>query len=66
MGSTGGAYYSFLLRLWQVPAEGAQIWRVQIENILTGEKRGFTGIEELLSFINQVVSQENKISGEGS
>ena len=39
-------YYSFLLRLWQVKEDGGQEWRASLENVESGEKRGFTSVEE--------------------
>lgn len=60
------SYYSFLLRMWQVPMNDERIWRIQLENVQTGEKRGFNSLEELLSYLNQVTTQENDSAGEGS
>ncbi|OGO62572.1 MAG: hypothetical protein A2030_11285 [Chloroflexi bacterium RBG_19FT_COMBO_50_10] len=59
-------YISFLLRLWQVPTNGEHAWRVLLENVQTGEKRGFAGLEELLAYLCQVTADTNETSGEGS
>lgn len=65
MGGSGAVYYSFLLRMWQVPMNGNPTWRIQIENILTREKHGFTSLEDFLSYLDQVLSQHNQATGEG-
>ena len=61
-----GAYFSYLLRIWQIPVNGEEARRILLENIQTGEKRGFSSLEELTVYLNQVSSQENQTSGEGS
>jgi hypothetical protein len=65
-GVDGSIYYSYLLRIWQVPSNGGHTWRIQLENVQTGEKCGFTNLEELLAYLSQVTLQENSTSGEGS
>jgi hypothetical protein len=64
--SEAGAYFSYLLRIWQIPVNGEKARRILLENIQTGEKRGFSSLEELTVYLNQVSSQENQTSGEGS
>jgi hypothetical protein len=59
-------YHSFLLRLWQVPTNDEYAWRIQLENIQTGEKRGFTSLEELLAYLSQLTAETDETSGEGS
>jgi hypothetical protein len=61
-----GDYYSFLLRLWLVKDNGGQNWRASLENVESGEKRGFACLEELLAYLSQMTMQANEISGEGS
>jgi len=57
-------YYSYLLRMWQVPDDGHLAWRVLLENIQTGEKHGFSCLEELMAFLGQDISSENNLVGE--
>ena len=59
-------YFSFLLRLWQVPTDRENALRILLENVLTGEKRGFTSLEELLAYLNQVTAETHETSAEGS
>jgi hypothetical protein len=41
-------YYSFLLRLWLVP-DGEQVkWRASLEDVQSGEIKGFSDVEDLL------------------
>jgi hypothetical protein len=49
-----------------VPTDDEQGWRILLENILTGEKCGFTCLEDLLAFLHQVTMQTNEIFDEGS
>ncbi len=44
-------YRSILLRLWQVDTEGKRAWRFSLENSVTGERRGFANLGELLVFL---------------
>ena len=48
-GSMG--YLSFMLRLWRVDTEGKRAWRFSLENSVTGERRGFANLGELLVFL---------------
>ncbi len=59
-------HFSFLLRLWQVPTDQENALRILLENVLTGEKRGFTSLEELLDYLNQVTAETHETSAEGS
>ncbi len=64
--SEGGGYFSYLLRMWQVPSNKVHTWRILLENIQTGEKHGFTSLEELLSYLSQVTSMLSGKSDEGN
>jgi len=58
-------YRSFLLRLWQIMEKGEQEWRASLENVETGEKHGFTNLEELWAYLLQVTANDDQISGDG-
>ena len=66
MGVVGSIYYSFLLRMWQVPSNEDCTWRIQLENVQTGQKCGFTSLAELLAYLRQVTAQKGNPAGEGS
>jgi hypothetical protein len=51
--------------MWQVPINNEHTWRIQLENVQTGEKRGFTRLEDLLSYLNLVTTQDDDSPGEG-
>jgi hypothetical protein len=59
-GGDGCIHYSFLLRLWQVPARGENIVRFLLENIQTGERCGFASLEELSEYLSSVISQDEE------
>ena len=42
-------YHALLLRIWRVESEGA--WRASIEDAHSGERRGFSDLTALLSFL---------------
>jgi len=44
-------YLAYLLRLWQVREMGQIGWRASLENAHTGELRGFAGLAELFTFL---------------
>ena len=64
--SEAAIYYSYLLRLWPVPTDGERAWRIQLENVQTGEKHGFASLKELLAYLSQVTAEGNVTLGEGS
>ncbi len=46
-------YQAFLLRLWRVKEDGQLAWRVSLEQVDSGEKHGFSSLEELFAFIER-------------
>jgi hypothetical protein len=44
-------YRSYLLRLWRRGAGQATAWSVAIEDVRTGERRGFASLEEALRYL---------------
>jgi hypothetical protein len=47
----GTLYRSYLIRLWRRGAERAPAWTVALEDVRTGERRGFASLEEALRFL---------------
>ena len=45
-------YLSYLLRLWREGEPGCN-WRSSLENVATGERRGFAGLDDLTRFLHQ-------------
>jgi hypothetical protein len=50
-------YRSFLLRLWQAQVGGELVWRASLENSHTRQRRGFTSLADLFTFL------ENEVGG---
>ncbi len=44
-------YHSYLLRLWLVQEETGVSWRATLEDVKTGEQRGFASLEELIVYL---------------
>ena len=59
-------YLSFLLRIWRVEEDGGQEWRASLENVGSGEMRGFTSLEELTSYITQLTTRWDENLSEGT
>ncbi len=49
---------AFLIRLWQVRAEGRMVWRGSLEDAHTGEKRGFGDPAGLFAFLRDKLNCE--------
>ena len=65
-GVDGATYYSYLLRMWQVPTNGdAFLAHSAGECTDTVRKRGFGSLDELLAYLRQLTSQKDYSSGEG-
>lgn len=44
-------YQSFLLRLWPDEDQGRVTWRMSIQSIPDGERKGFTDLIDLLTYL---------------
>ena len=44
-------YHSYLLRLWQVQGESGVDWRASLQDVETGELRGFPGLAALIDYL---------------
>ena len=55
MSDTGEPYLSYLLRLWVVKNQEGSVWRCSVENVYTGERQGFAGLESLCEFLRREV-----------
>ena len=42
---------SYLLRLWATSAGGQPVWRASLEDVRSGERRGFANLEQLFVFL---------------
>jgi hypothetical protein len=46
-------YLSYMLRLWKEGGRGSPVWRASLESPLTGERRGFAGLVNLILFLEE-------------
>jgi hypothetical protein len=53
MSGAGEPYFSYLLRLWLVENREGFLWRCSVENVQTGERKGFASLESLCNFLCQ-------------
>jgi len=60
-------YYSYLLRLWQASTAGGAVWRASVEEVATGERRAFGGLDDLVAYLREYIkagSPEEAPTGE--
>jgi hypothetical protein len=50
-------YMAYLLRVWQVQGKEGSSWRASVEEVHTGERRGFASLEELFDFVREQTGQ---------
>ncbi len=48
------SYMAFLLRLWQTQ-NGEDGWRACLQDVHTGERKGFTSIDDLFIFLREKI-----------
>lgn len=46
-------YRSYLLRLWRQGSDPSASWYASLEDPVTGTRRGFSSIEEMLAYFRQ-------------
>lgn len=56
-------YTAYLLRIWQVNRDGEWALRLSLENIHTGERRGFASLEGLMAFLLASGEEDRAASG---
>ncbi len=59
-------YISFLLPLWRVKENHRQIWRASLEDVESGEKCGFTSLEDILVYLRQITTEKSEELNDGS
>jgi hypothetical protein len=50
-------YRSYLLRLWQVREQAGLAWRATLEEVRTGQQRGFASLDELIAYLRLTTEQ---------
>ena len=46
-------YAAYLLRLWRVSGEEEMAWRASLQDARTGQRQGFTSLDDLFQFLRQ-------------
>jgi hypothetical protein len=46
-------HLAYLLRLWRVDNGAEAIWRASLQDVRTGERRGFAGLDEAFAYLRQ-------------
>jgi hypothetical protein len=54
--------HSFLLRLWCSQEDGVPDWRASLEIPETGKRIGFTGLEQLFTFLMDLSEKRGDLS----
>ena len=52
-------YNAYMLRMWQDQGEAGTVWRALLESPHTGERHGFTSLEDLFDFLRQHIESSN-------
>ena len=47
----GQVYFSYLLRLWKAGTGQGAAWRASLEEIPTGERKAFAGLDDLVGYL---------------
>ncbi len=53
------AYQAYLLRLWRDGEDGG--WRISLQSVTTGTRRGFSSLESLFGYLNYVGVQNKEM-----
>lgn len=61
MTSTSRRYRSYLVRLWRSESEDTPIWHASTEDTMTGERRNFAGMKQLLCFLEQQTHEPHTV-----
>ena len=56
-------YFSYLLRLWPTRSGNKWVWRVSLENPHSGERHGFAGLQEMLTYLKEQTRQDGQVCG---
>ena len=50
-------YRAFMIRLWHVKDVEEAIWRVSVEDVHTGERRGFADLPAFFAFLEEKTAE---------
>ena len=62
-GDSSPRYCAYLLRCWETPGQRPArptTWRFSVEDIHTGERRGFASVQALIDFLETELASEEE------
>ena len=51
---------SYLVRLWPTGAAEQQVWRASLEDVRSGQRRGFANLEQLFVFLMEQTEHDGE------
>ncbi len=60
MADKESCYISFLLRLWLADDDGHPVGRASLESPLTGERKGFSNLDDLCRYLQLLTKIESE------
>ncbi len=58
MADDESTYLSYLLRLWRGADKERPVWHASLEHPISGERRGFSSLEALFTFLRRACAPE--------
>jgi hypothetical protein len=58
-------YQAYLLRLWRVNTGRGTVWHASLEDVHTGERKGFADLQRLLAFLEEWTSSADQLHVDG-
>jgi hypothetical protein len=62
-------YHAYVLRFWREggpPADPPAVWRFSLEDVETGERRGFINLDTLVAFLRTLSAPEHSGTDPGT
>lgn len=56
-------YRSYILRLWEVGTNGQTVWRASLQDAHTGDRLGFSGLEQLNDYLRHLTAGSQNAPG---
>jgi hypothetical protein len=57
-------YRLYLLRLWQAHSGERVVWRASLEDVHSGERRGFAGLDRMRAFLEDQLGASSVVAAE--
>ncbi|MBN1139797.1 MAG: hypothetical protein JXM73_24715 [Anaerolineae bacterium] len=53
MDHKGHGHFAYLLRLWRVEDGSGVVWHASLQDVRSGERQGFAGLDEAFAYLRQ-------------